>query len=181
MSHRVDVALLDDVVPSPWTTICVVGAPVQQHRARQNVRLTPDVATAMTFPIFLVAGATRIQIEIESQWPAVIAIEDAALAFDEPAAFVRVAPERLEIFNGNRVRANPGASALCVAGPLIMQITGIDPIAFGKGARLRLRLRRTPVVPLGGADPVLAEFSRPESAVRSVVARLLARAEALAR
>jgi len=181
MSHRVDVALLEDAVPSRWTTICVVGAPVERHRARQYARLPADVPKPMTFPLFLGPEATRIQIEIESAWPAVISVDDAGLSHGESEPFVPVPSDRLEIFNGNRVGAAAGASALCVAGLLTIQITGIDPAAFGPGARLRFRVRRTPVVPLAADDPVLAEFSHPERAVRASLARLHARAGALVR
>lgn len=181
MSQWDAAAFLPDVAPSGWTTVCVLGAPAKHHRARQHVRLSSGAPATMILPVYLAPAATRIQIEIESEWPAVVTIDEAALAVDAAAPFVLVRPERFEIFNGNRVEAQGGTGALCVAGRLTLQITGTDPKAFGAGARLRLRVRRIPAQSLGPDDPVMAEFSRPERAVRSSIERLRARVEAAAR
>ena len=180
MSHRVDVALHEVVVPSQWATVCVVGAPALHHRARQHVRLASGEPATLTLPLFLAPGAVRVQIEIESTWPAVIGIDAVALSVEAGDPFAPVHPSRFELFNAHRVADAAGFEALCVAGSLIVQITGIDPLGFGPGARLRLRVRRSEARTLGVADPVLAEFARPERSVRATIAHLRSRADALA-
>jgi hypothetical protein len=181
MEHPTDVARRTLDVPSPWTTICVVGAPTQHHRARRHIRLVAGGAAEVDLPVYLAPTATRIQIEIEAAWPAILSIEDAALRSDADSPFESVSAGRFVLYNAQRIPSQGGASALCVAGTMTWQIVEVDALTFGSGARLRMRVRRTPAVPLSANDPAMAEFARPERAVRAQIARLASRVGALVR
>lgn len=179
MVHVLDVAPSKYAVPSEWAMVCVVGAPEGSHRARGHVRLPSGAFASIELPVALVPLTTRIQIEIETAWPAVLTLADVAVACDAGAPLTFVAPDGLHVFNGNRVDATGGLHVLCITGTLVVQISGIEPSAFGPGARLCLTLRCDPVVPLSVGDPVLAGFAHPERALRAGIAALDLRARAL--
>ena len=180
MEHRAVVARKAPDVPSPWTAICVVGVPSQHHRARFHVRLEGGGAAGIDAPIHLADAATRIQIEIESAWPAVLSLEDVELRASGSAPFAAVPPAEFYLYNAQRLATNGPLSALCVAGTMVWQIDA-GGRAIRDGARLRMRLRRSPAAPLSPDDPAMAEFAWPERAARAEIARLAVRVGARAR
>jgi len=181
MEHRAFVARRIADVPSPWTTICIVGAPSQHHRARCDVRLGAEGTAVVDLPVFLAEAATRLQIEIVSAWPAIVAIESAELRESGTSPFAVVPASRFHLYNAQRIAADGALSALCVAGTMVWQIDGVEGLANRDGARLRMHVRRTSAAPLSSGDAAMAEFARPERAVRAGIARLATRIGALAR
>ncbi len=181
MSHGGEVARDTHEVPAHWAAISAIGAPQFKHRARRHVRLYPLRTQAVKLPISLSTGSTRLQIEIDTTWPAILAFERIGISHEPSARLEAVDASRLEIFNGFRVsaRGSNGTSILCLGGTLAIQVLQIDAATFGVGAELMLLLRRYECAPLSYPDPFLEATAYPERGIHAGLIRLAARAARL--